>query len=129
MKLAALILYGVAFLLQLAGAWGVIRDARTGIRNMGQFKVDLAAADDKADEHREVLRTRGHDLIRRADASQREAWVWQVGPAGKLQRDAVLNYVNAQNDISNRRRWTAVSLLVGGLVLGFVGNMLSLYPW
>ena len=40
-----------------------------------------------------------------------------------------MKYVTAQNDISDRRRWTAVALLLGGLLVGFVGNALSLYPW
>jgi hypothetical protein len=41
----------------------------------------------------------------------------------------MVKYVTAQNDISDRRRWTAVALLSGGLLVGFVGNALSLYPW
>jgi hypothetical protein len=49
-----------------------------------------------------------------------------VGPALQLQRDALLAYLTNQNDISDRRRWTAVGLLLGGLVVGFIGNV-SLY--
>lgn len=41
---------------------------------------------------------------------------------------ALVKYVTAQNDISNFRRWGAVALLLGGLVVGFVCNVLSLYP-
>jgi hypothetical protein len=67
-----------------------------------------------------------NEFLRGSTASQREAWVWQLGPAGKLQRDAVLTYVNAQNDISDRHRWGAVGLLLVGLLVGFVGNVLSL---
>jgi hypothetical protein len=35
--------------------------------------------------------------------------------------------VRSQNDISDRRRWIAVGLLLVGLLVGFVGNVLSLY--
>ncbi len=53
----------------------------------------------------------------------------QTGPAPAIQRRALLKYVTAQNDISNRRRWGAVVLLLLGLVVGLVGNVLSLYPF
>jgi hypothetical protein len=44
MKLAVLVLYIVAFALQMAGAVGVIRDVLTSIRNMRQLKDDLTDA-------------------------------------------------------------------------------------
>lgn len=128
MKIACLVLYAVAFALQLVGAIGVIQDVRTSIANMGKFKTDLAAADDRAVEHRKVMDGSGNEFMRRTPAADGDAWVWQVGPAGRLQRDAVVNYVNAQNDVSNRRRWGAVWLLLGGLFVGFVGNIVSVFP-
>lgn len=127
MKLAALALYGTAFLLQVAGDKGLVRAVRTGIRNMRQFEVALSTADEKAVEHCQVMDNTYNEYVQASSANQREAWNWQTGPAGKLQRDAVVKYVTAQNDISDRRRWTAVGLLLSGLVLGFVGNVLSLY--
>lgn len=54
--------------------------------------------------------------------------VWQTGPAQARQREALVAWVRAQNDISDYRRWIAVGLLLGGLVVGFVGNVVSLLP-
>ncbi|ABK65594.1 hypothetical protein MAV101_11330 [Mycobacterium avium subsp. hominissuis 101] len=135
-KTATLVLYGCAFLLQALGAIGVIRDVRTSIRNMRQLKADLIDAEATADEHRrkiEVGRQRQRNYVlqqaygRLADALG-EAAVDQTGPAAAQQRRALVKYVTAQNDISDRRRWAAVYLLLGGLVLGFVGNVVSLFP-
>jgi hypothetical protein len=70
---------------------------------------------------------RDHQRVRGPKSSAaREDLMWQVGPALQLQRDALLAYLTNQNDISDRRRWTAVGLLLGGLVVGFIGNV-SLY--
>jgi hypothetical protein len=66
-------------------------------------------------------------MERLADAG--EQFVDQTGPAAATQRRALVKYVTAQNDISDRRRWTSVGLLLGGLFVGFVGNVLSVYPW
>ncbi len=52
MKVAALILYAVAFALQMVGAFGVIHGVVTSIRNMRQLKDDLLDAEATADEHR-----------------------------------------------------------------------------
>jgi hypothetical protein len=135
MKVAALVLYVVAFGLQMAGAVGVIREVRTSVRNMRQLKVDLTDAEAAADEHRqriEQFRERPRRFGQQAAealAAAGEQFVDQTGPAAAVQRRALVKYVTAQNNISDRRRWTAVGLLLGGLVLGFVGNVLSLYPW
>jgi len=53
----------------------------------------------------------------------------QTGPAAAKEREALVKYVTAQNEISDCRRWTAVGLLLGGLVVGFLGNALSQCPW
>jgi hypothetical protein len=136
MKNAALVLYAVAFALQMAGAVGVILDVRTSIGNMRQLKSDLAEAEDVAERHRLQIgelrdnpRPFGLDLLmsRLAD-NLGEAAIDQTGPAPAVQRRALLKYVTAQNDISNRRRWGAVGLLLGGVVLGFAGNVVSLFP-
>lgn len=136
MKIASLVVYGLAFLLQMAGAFGVIQDVRTSIGNMQQLKLDLADAEETAQEHRRSIahvrdRPRRYGLDRAmATIADKlgDAAVEQTGPAPAKQRRALLKYVTAQNDISSRRRWGAVGLLLGGLVLGFVGNVLSLMP-
>jgi hypothetical protein len=53
-------------------------------------------------------------------AAAGEQFVDQTGPAAAGQRRALVKYVTAQNDISDRRRWSAVGLLLGGLVGGFI---------
>ncbi len=127
-KIAALVLYALAFTLQMTGAVGVIQDVRTSVRNMRHFKDDLTDAEAAADEHREQIeQLRGGPLGRLAEA--REHFVTQTGPAAAKERKALVKYVTAQNDISDCRRWTAVGLLLAGLFLGFVGNILSLCPW
>jgi hypothetical protein len=40
----------------------------------------------------------------------------------------LVKWVRAQNDISDCRRWTAVVLLLGGLLVGLVANVVSLLP-
>lgn len=137
MKCAVFTLYVVAFLLQAAGATGVIQDVLTSIRNMRQLKVDLTDAEVAADEHRrqiaEIRDRAGARGLQKATARLAEAtgerFVDQTGPAAAIQRKALVKYVTSQNDISDFRRWGAVGLLLGGLVVGFVGNVLSLYPW
>ena len=124
---AALVLYTVGFLLQLLGAAGVIQDVVTSVRNMHGFKADLLAADEKAHEHRDVMEKSANDFIRQSTPAQRETYLWQLGPAAKMQRDAVVRYVTAQNDISSWRRWGAVGLLVLGVVIAFGGNLVALY--
>jgi hypothetical protein len=130
-----LILYVVGFVLQLAGAVGVIQDVRTSIGNMRQFKSDLSAADETAQEHRQMIadignKPRGYGLeaaMSKLTDAIGEAAVEQTGRAPAEQRRALLKYVTAQNDMSKPRRWVPVGLLLGGLVVGFVGNVLSLY--
>jgi hypothetical protein len=56
----------------------------------------------------------------RADWEQAKAIGWPE-PA----QEAIAKYDLAQNDISDWRRWTAVGLLLGGVAVGFVGNILS----
>ncbi|MGH3968461.1 MAG: hypothetical protein ACRDTV_10220 [Mycobacterium sp.] len=136
MKCAVLILYVVAFLLQMTGAAGVIQDVRTSIRNMRQLKVDLTDAEAAADEHRrqiaEIRDRPGAVGLQKVTARLAEVtgerFVDQTGPAPAIQRRALVKHVTAQNDISSLRRWGAVGLLLGGLVVGFIGNVLSLYP-
>jgi hypothetical protein len=134
-KIAALVLYVIAFLLQMSGAILVIQDVVTSIRNMRQLNVDLADAEAAADEHRRKIavirdRPRAYGLqapmARLADAVGEQA-VDQTGPGAAAQRRAVMRYVTAQNDVSDVRRWVAAGLLLGGVVLGFVGNALSLF--
>jgi hypothetical protein len=135
MKFVVLGLYAIGFLLQLAGAYGLIQDVLTSISNMRQLKVDLAEADDTAREHRRKIdeirnKPRGFGLdvvMAKMTDSLGEAAVEQTGPAPAVQRKALLRYVTAQNDISDRRRWVPVGLLLAGLLVGFVGNVLSLY--
>ncbi|WKG01400.1 hypothetical protein [Mycolicibacterium sp. HK-90] len=95
MTVVALVLYVASSLLQAVGAYGVIRDAVTGRRNMRQFKADW-------------------------DQAAKIGW---PEPA----QEALYKYVTAENDVSDRRRWTAVGLLVGGLGLGAVANVVALY--
>ena len=135
MKVAVLVLYVVAFVLQLAGAYGVIQDVRTGIGNMRLFKSDLTDAEEAAHEHRQMIaevrnKPRGYGLdaaMAKLTDSIGEAAVEQTGRAPAVQRRALLKYVTAQNDISTPRRWVPVWLLLVGLLVGFVGNVLSLY--
>ena len=128
-KVAVLILYVVAFALQLTGAGLVIQDVRTSIRNTRQLRNDLAAANQAAEEHRRSIEKGPAHIAAfgRALGDQTEKIIWQLGPAGAKQREAVVRYANAQNEASDIRRWIGVGLLLGGLVVGFVGNVWSLY--
>ncbi|MCV7442030.1 hypothetical protein H7K33_07320 [Mycobacterium paraense] len=136
MKTATLVPYALAFVLQMAGAAGVVQDVRISIRNMRQFKDDLTEAKAAADEHSRQIATirdrpgaRGLQRVTaQIAAATGERWVDQTGPGAAAQRRAVVKYVTAQNDISDRRRWFAVGLLLLGLVVGFIGNVLSLLP-
>ncbi|WP_204080383.1 hypothetical protein [Mycobacterium riyadhense] len=136
MKVAALVFYIVGFALQMVGAYLVIQDVRTSIGNMRRLKSGLADADEAAAEHRRQItemankpRPFGLDVAMSQLADLlADVAVEQTGPAAAKQRRALLTYVTAQNDISDRRRWVAVGLLLGGLVVGFVGNVLSLFP-
>jgi hypothetical protein len=130
-KCAALLLYGFAFLLQAAGAWGVISDVRASIRNMRQLKADLTGADNETDAHAQRIRDFGGSGPRAGKrlAANADEYAEHVGPGATAQRKAVLTYVTAQNNVSDCRRWTAVGLLVVGVVVGFAGNAASLYPW
>lgn len=136
MNVAALILYVLAFLLELFGAIGVIQDVRTSIGNMRQLKSDLTDAEAAADEHRrqiEKVRNKARDprfqqaMDQLAGVAQ-ERFVDQTGPAAAIQRRALVTYVTAQNNISDLRRWGAVALLLLGLGLGFLGNVVALHP-
>jgi hypothetical protein len=137
MKVAALVLYAVAFLMQMAGAYVVVQDVRTSIRNMRQLKDDLTEAEASADEHRRQIaklrsKPRGYGLqqaMERLTDTLGEAAVDQTGPAQAVQRRALVKYVTAQNDISNGKRWTAVWLLLLGLLVGFAGNVVSSWPF
>jgi hypothetical protein len=93
MKVAALVLYAIAFILEMSGAIGVIQDVRRSIANMRTFS---------------------------ADWEQAKATGWPE-PA----QEALAKHDLAQNEISDCRRWTAVGLLLGGLVVGLAGNVCS----
>jgi hypothetical protein len=122
------VVYAVALAMQLTGAYFVIRDVRHSIANMGQFKADIAAAEAKAEEHRSVIANSEHnEFIRGLGPQQREVAVQRLGPAGQMKRDAVIAYATAHDNISDLRRWGAVAVLLAGVVLGFVGNVASLY--
>lgn len=135
MKTAVLVLYVVAFILQLVGAFGVIQDVRASVGNMLRLKTDLAEADAAAEDHRQKIATvrnkprdYGLDRLMASIAdSVGEVAVERTGPAPVVQRKALLRYVTSQNDLSGPRRWVPVWLLLGGLVIGFIGNVLSLY--
>ncbi|OBI08550.1 hypothetical protein A5714_01900 [Mycobacterium sp. E2462] len=124
MKIAALGLCALAFALQMAGAYLVIRDVLTSRTNMRIFNDGLDEADRLAEDH--AARAKHAPTPSWAQASRLA--VWQIGPAQARQREALVAWVRAQNDICDRRRWIAVALLLGGLVVGFVGNVISLLP-
>jgi hypothetical protein len=119
----------------MAAAIGVIQDVRASIANMRQLKTGLADAEEAAEEHRRKIallrdKPRGFGLdkvMARMANNMGEAAVQQTGPAAAKQRKALMEYVTAQNDVSAWRRWVPVGLSLGGLVVGFVGNALSLY--
>jgi hypothetical protein len=93
-----------------------------------KIKADIAAAEARAEEHRNVIANSDHnEFIARMSAEQRQLAVQRFGPAGQMTRDAAIAYATAHIDISELRRWGAVAVLLVGVVLGFVGNMLSLY--
>ncbi|OBK02669.1 hypothetical protein [Mycobacterium sp. 1245852.3] len=124
MKIAALVLYALASAFQMAGAYLVIRDVLTSRANMRAFNDGLDNADRLAEAHA----ARAAHAPTPAIAEVTRLAVWQVGPAQARQRETLVAWVRAQNDISDRRRWIAVGLLLSGLVVGFVGNVLSLLP-
>jgi len=129
MKIAVLVLYMVAFVFQLLGAAGVIQDVRQSLRNARKLRDDLADAERVADEHRNAIQ-QGPAIVAqlgRRLGNQTEQIIRQLGPASLRQREALVAYNTAQNDVSDLRRWGAVALLVLGVVLGFAGNVLSLY--
>ncbi|KUH70013.1 hypothetical protein AU184_14505 [Mycolicibacterium novocastrense] len=68
MKVAVLALYAVAFLLQMAGAVGVIQDVLSSRRNMRAFNKGLDEADQLAQQH--AARVDQH----RGIGSRRRAW-------------------------------------------------------
>ena len=121
-KITVLVLFVVASMLQLIGAGLVIRDVLTSRANMRAFNDGLDEADDLARQHGA-----------RADHAP-PGWgeatrlaVWQIGPAPARQREALVTWVRAQNDVGDLRRWTAVGLLLGGLVIDTTANVMSLY--
>jgi F0F1-type ATP synthase membrane subunit b/b' len=129
MKIAVLVLYMVAFVFQLLGAAGVIQDVRQSLRNARKLRDDLADAERVADEHRNAIQ-QGPAIVAelgRRLGNQAEQIIRQLGPASLRERQALVAYNTAQNDVSDLRRWGAVALLVLGVVLGFAGNVLSLY--
>jgi hypothetical protein len=129
MKTAVLVLYIAAFVLQLVGAGGVIQDVRQSLRNGRKLRDDLADAKRVADEHRNAIQ-QGPAIVAefgRRLGNKTEQLIQQVGPASLRQREALVAYTTAQNDVSDLRRWGAVTLLVVGVVLAFAGNALSLY--
>lgn len=103
-----LVLYVVGFLLQLVGAIGVIQDVRQSIRNTRQLRADLAAANQAADEHRRSIEQGPEHVaaLGRALGERTDQVIWQLGPAGARQRQAVVNWATAQNEASSARRWT-----------------------
>jgi hypothetical protein len=135
MMVAALILYTAGFLLQLLGAVGVIQEALTSRSNMRVFRGELDEAEQEAERHRQLqkeIRDKPRDygldrIMEKLVDSVGEAAIDRISKAQAMQRRAVVKYVRAQDDISGRRRWTAVLLLVLGVVVGFVGNLVALY--
>src|SRR5258705_5896673 len=108
---AVVAIYVVALAMQLIGAYFVIQDVRRSIANVRQFKNAVAAAEEKAEEHRKVIDNSDHnEFIRGLSAYQRELMVQGVGPAGVMKRDAVIDYASAPDSVSDLRRWGAVAV-------------------
>ncbi|MBN7304342.1 hypothetical protein IUQ79_20815 [Mycobacteroides abscessus subsp. bolletii] len=129
--MAVALLYTVAFLMQAIGVVGVAHDVFASIRRTRKFRIALLEAEVEAAEHRVRLSKMeaGNPVVAAVAASlpqeAKELMIHQ-GPAGVRRLQAVVDDVLAQNDSSDRERWIAVGLVVGGIVVGFLGNLLSL---
>ncbi|OBA79330.1 hypothetical protein A5633_17065 [Mycolicibacterium elephantis] len=128
MRTRAILLFTVALVMQLAGAWLVILDVRQSIRHTRRLRADLATAENTAQEHHRAL-AEGPEVVRRFRAAlgqqQTDQIVRQLGPTSLHQREALVRHLNAQNEISDFRRWGGVAILLAGVIVGFVANVVA----
>lgn len=126
----ALILLIVAFVLAIIGAWGVIGDVRHAIASTRQLGADLANAERLLSEQHQSM-NRGAPLAQafytRLGQVQMDEVFRQVGPTARAQREALVAFTRRSNEVSDRKRWASVGLLLAGITLNFVANILSLY--
>ncbi|EHI13415.1 hypothetical protein KEK_09537 [Mycolicibacterium thermoresistibile ATCC 19527] len=129
MRARAILLFAFALGMQLAGAVLVILDVWQTIRNTRRLKMDLAAAEGAVQEHHRSM-IEGPPLARalhQAMGQDADRALRQMGPAGQMERQALVRHLNAQSEISDFRRWGGVAILVLGVVVGFVANVVALY--
>lgn len=129
-QIAAYALNTIAVLLQLVGALLVALDIRDAQRNTAKFKHDLDNAEVIRQEHIESLDKpfavipgdwmagRKRREIKYPE-EYRETIANQLGPAAAEQREALIAYVNAQNERSGTRLWLGVGLVVAGALIAY----------
>ncbi len=123
--------YTVAFVMQAIGVIGVAYDVLASIRRARKFRAALVEAEGEAVEHRNRLAKREAEspIVAAVAANlppEAKELMLHQGPAGVRRLQAVVDDVLAQNDSTDRERWVAVGLVVGGIFVGFLGNLLSL---
>lgn len=126
----------VGVILQLVGALLVVLDIRDGKRNTAAFKQRLDTAEQKRQEHLAALddqfgATSGSSISRRptlrvnVPEEARQALVNQVGPASAEERNALIAYVNDQNDRRGWQVWLGVILVVAGSLVAYAAAMIT----
>ena len=110
MTLFLALLYVAAAGLELAGVWLVVADIRESRRRWDAYQADIERED----------AAMAADLLFRTDPM-----VSRYG-FNPMQMVRAINTVDSLVGVDRRRQNWAVRLLVGGIVLGLVGNLLSL---
>lgn len=134
MLTALYVLHSVAFLAQLAGGYLVAHEAVTTLCNVRALRDGLNAAESAKEEHLASLRKipdsvpgfgGGRISLPRIPVQAHEGIVEQLGPGAAAERTALRKFLEGQFPGDRKFVWLGVGLLVGGIVAGYVANMLS----
>lgn len=134
MDLALYSLHSLAFVAQIAGGLLVITETVATLRNIRSLRDGLAAAEGIKQQHRDALKRHptsipgigyGQIQLPRLAPEAQEGMVQQVGPGAAAERTALREFLEGQFPGDRRRAWLGVWLLLGGIVVGYVANMIG----
>lgn len=134
MTIALYVLHSAAFLAQISGGVLVVAETVSTLRNVRSLRDGLTKAEAVKQQHRDALKRQptsmsgfggGRISLPQITAEAQEGMVQQVGPGAAAERKALRDFLQGQFPGDRKRAWLGVLLLLGGVVVGFVANMLG----
>lgn len=123
-------LHTAALLLQLAGAYLVIKDVRKAGATLTTLRKDLAEAAETDRQHRDYLEKQfGKSILGNPIPKipgLLEAIPNQVGPGAAQERKAIRKFIEDQFTEPQIRRWIGPTLLIAGAIVGYLANITGL---